>query len=1126
MLERAAGCLESGSLRRLLPGSKKPMKTQRMLHSTFWIHGAGDLDLPQLWTMLAGEYDTTRDKEDIKSSSANASSSSFLLDFLYPAGTATFLRQFSWRSSNQSARLGHRLFSSGSTRRKSGDTPGDGEKSDGTKTQDTLQQSSEMAPPDTLQDGSKHATWDGEKLDEMTSQGILQEGHESTTQDLPAADEGPPELQPQTLQFKMQMQMELAEQKGDRQDQCELVWRRYRELPSDQQYFVAPDVLKYLSSRALFIDPARLTTLLDAIPPNERDEAAWISSITTYIAARILTQAAECYRMFLEYHSITSSNVWEVEQLTTRLLSAQISSRQWELACATHIAYCGARPIGEHKPGVWNHDPVIFQVSASLPELPTLTLSLHLKIENFLAANAETEDLTRMKDFAACLASHALTPPVGKVQPSKFGRLLDIAETWSGDNQDRYVEVLSYLEVRGHHKIILDVYRRLRQRYAGQVSYKILREVLRLCCDVFDVEGIQDVLNDFFSCHGGPDKKTYELCLRTFSRRGDVKTVEALFEQYAEKFLRNSDGQLQFSKVGYFTPLMSAYAARGELKKVMSLFNEMQSNLRLKPNRACWNILINAYCKVRDIDGAFQCFDQMLKSDCQPNHWTIGTLMGVCVNRGDTEKAVEIFELGKIMRIPPSTAMIDCLVLAQIQEENLEEAQKMCEEATKMELELNPNEKYPRTRMWNQLLTAHALRRDLVATNAVLGRMQELSIDFDKFTYGCLLKSLAMTRQPIRAWQLLTRVMPKAGVAITNYHYAIVMGGFLAIKDINKVFKIYQLMLERNVRPNASTSLALLKGNKMLDERRVLSQDESTRKPDLQLAQEYFDQSLRDADPMDMLVDNHGMTLDRNPMDVAYQSSVYSYMIFVHGSFGMIERVNQLYKEYLEALPEDATTREVPIRMLGAVMEANLKGENYAVVEQCWDLALKFAQQFFTPFGHESTILHAYRFGISRVLSPYISAMARQNKFQQLQQAVAHAQQMGFEIDCEILNKYIRWLLRGMQIRTAFELCETKLMDRWMGWQLHRWLAPVRNALPVDVRRMRLSKGHLRPYYYTLLCLGRAYLDATVATAANPSIKALMEDLRKTCPKLLGALETMPMTRTGSERQVMARDEW
>lgn len=113
MLERTAGCLETGSLRRLLPASKKSLKNRRALHSAFWNHAAGDVDA-QLWAVLVHGADSTSGRgEDV---GATLSSGGICLDFLYPTKTFSFMRQYmvgglERQDGRWPARLNPRLYS-------------------------------------------------------------------------------------------------------------------------------------------------------------------------------------------------------------------------------------------------------------------------------------------------------------------------------------------------------------------------------------------------------------------------------------------------------------------------------------------------------------------------------------------------------------------------------------------------------------------------------------------------------------------------------------------------------------------------------------------------------------------------------------------------------------------------------------------------------------------------------------------------------------------------------------------------------------------------------------------------------------------------------------------------------
>src|SRR3954454_1405428 len=98
MLERTAGCLETGSLRRLLPSSGQTVKSRRTLHSAFWKHAAGDSEIPALWAALVQGQDA-RHEEVAADSKKWGGNGGLFLDFLYPASTLNFIRNYSlWAS--------------------------------------------------------------------------------------------------------------------------------------------------------------------------------------------------------------------------------------------------------------------------------------------------------------------------------------------------------------------------------------------------------------------------------------------------------------------------------------------------------------------------------------------------------------------------------------------------------------------------------------------------------------------------------------------------------------------------------------------------------------------------------------------------------------------------------------------------------------------------------------------------------------------------------------------------------------------------------------------------------------------------------------------------------------------
>ena len=92
-----------------------------------------------------------------------------------------------------------------------------------------------------------------------------------------------------------------------------------------------------------------------------------------------------------------------------------------------------------------------------------------------------------------------------------------------------------------------------------------------------------------------------------FAAQGDAETVHALFDQLLER-----DEQQRLTSISEITPVLHVHAKRGEVRDVVTYFDQIKDVYRLQPNILCWNILINAYGKVHDVDRAYDCFEQLI----------------------------------------------------------------------------------------------------------------------------------------------------------------------------------------------------------------------------------------------------------------------------------------------------------------------------------------------------------------------------------------------------------------------------------------------------------------------------------------------------------------------------------
>jgi pentatricopeptide repeat-containing protein PET309 len=1090
MLERTAGCLESGSLRRLLPSSKKSLKSRRTLHSSFWHHGAGDLELPPLWAALVRATEPVGEQGEVLEKTS-ASHSAMLLDFLYPAGTINFLRQYSgWGVERQDGRWGRGGLGKFGLRRYTSSAK------------------------------------DASSTERMAREPVSEDQDTDTS----SAD----------------LRLLYGRMGLTKSYDYEEAWRQYMLLDGADQQLLRKPLMHYLSNSNRVVDAERTTELFDMVSSGYRDSLTYQCTIQAHLKLRSLADAMELHKTAFETLGSPAGSA--------ELLAHFVQNASWWRAFSLWTEF------QERRNQVQFEQYNLFGLVVVLPNLADQAIDLaeYVSRKSQSTAPGSREDNAELTIFASTVIRKTLNTPAA-FSPSSFLTLLEFLRLWQVDEPQVYEEAITNLMALNQPKMAVRCYRQARQGRGAGLSPSTLHKVLKILCEHHSILGMQQVLDDFFKYHKRPTEWAYKLCMREFAWQGDATTVHALFEQFLSRRKQSPNRQLRdastskslLDRADEIAPLLQVHAKRGEIAQVVTHFNQIETVYGLQPTLLCWNILLNAYGKIQDTSSAYECFERLLENPkLHLDDYTFGTMMGICATRGDLERTIEVYMLAEQLKIEKSSAMIDSLVSAYISEDDLERAERLCEDAVHMNL------KGSRTRMWNYLLVAYAQRRDLNNVKRALQRMTDANITYDEYTYSALMHSLCMVRQPDKAYDILRDVMVEAGVKATSFHYAVVMGGFMATGEHRKVFAVHNRMMRRSVRESTSSTLLAFK-SRIVEDKKLL--DEGFDEQILQRAKEMFKEIVASVNAQDVSQGprkGHG----RLPLDVAQTSTFYSYIMFVLGQHDDFESVNKLYEEFKQTVPESRRDRP-PIPILSALMSAKLQERDFERVEECWNLIFSLAieQGRTLPLpakvlgnalskpekldesldsedhpqdkGHHSTnvvpdfhtkrILPAHHLDLADSLVVYLRSLVIQNKIQEMADTVKDVLDHGFVLDAHTWNKYVQFLARKYQYRLAFQICEQQLMPGWTGWARIRWQLPVRNRLPIELRRARQWPLHLRPLYYTLLYLARGYIELQDQAAESPVGENTLADLERDFPNTIKAIKTMPRTDDESERYIL-----
>lgn len=1066
MLERTVGCREPGSLRRLLPGTQRSLTSRRALHSGFWHHSALELELPPLYAALLRAA-TAQDRDcDFRQHATPVMHAGFHLDFLHPIKTFGLLRQYT----------GWRVDRQDDQRKLPGPARG------------------------------------GRRLSTVSTENISAKEATVSAQDapaniLPAADQLDQDHVDDSLPADSPTKVMGRAKNSD----YETSWELYSALDDLEKGKARRELIRYLSNSKRVVEAERILEVFEQLDEADKDTAARATAIRSYLRLRNLTDAIALYKDAINDCSFPAG--------AANILGYMVENSFWTQAINFWTEFHSLR--SSHFPGTAYK---IYRVIEGRSKLRNSALELAKHVD---ARIKSSSDPSKMVKFASQLVKKGLIDSASSGDRRCFDALLGIFQGWDIDLMTEYQTLLDRLLELNETKFAILCYRKAHYTHRIKFTRPTLHNMLTVFCKFHSVIGMQQIMDDFFRFYKHPSRFVYRKCMAEFASQGDAETVHALFKQHLARVKLNAKG---ITRPSDLAPILHAHAKRGELAEVIKYFDEIKTVHGLQPDVLCWNILINAHGKVEDPDGAFEVFEELVRLGVSVNEVTFGTIMGICATRGDIDRLVEIYRLSLSMNIETSASMIDCLVLAHLQNNRFEEAEKICEDALEMQLQGS------KTRMWNYLIVAHGMRRDINKVNEILQRMSKAGLDYDQYTYGALMQALAMVGQSARAQSILNFIMVDAGIPRTSFHYAIVMGSYLATKNFNKVYILQKRMAERGVKLSASTKVLTIKAS---DQELF---EFGTHKERGRRALQMFQEVLSTMDEKE-IPDGPQKGIRLTPRHIAIPTMLYSYVIAVLGQSHQFESAEQLYEEFTKTLPVSERASP-PLEALAAIMTAKAQSDDWEAVQEFWDLAVSKAKDQGAPLrslnipsssdassldgfkidaseNEAPKIMSIHRLALQRCLSIYMNALAKQRRANYIPTVVNGLLKDGFLLDNRNWNEYIQILARNGHSKLAFDLCERKLMGNWTGWAGIRWHQPMRNRLPLELRIKRKQALHLRPTAHTFLYLTRAFLDLQDVSVESRLGQEIFDDVCKSCPTTTDAIKTMPRTDSPLERNIL-----
>ena len=1101
MIERAAGCLEKGGIRLSRTVSRKPLRSHRLLHSAFWAHGAGSIDLPSWWIAL---LQLPQAKETPKT--VRATAKPIFLDFLYPPATLPFTQN---ASNTDPAIFGRQRRARNIPLRSRAYASLTALASDEDIAPKQVEMSANLSHPDEALDPKSHDDTLLARLDQL----LLVDDHEANHSEL---------------------------------------WKIYINLRSRSVILHPRQIVRILRCLARSDSKdnhQRLLELFYSIPKDGRKSIHYSFAISSSLNHDHVFAA-------VSLHAEAMSNI-HVDIGTSSLFSYLIEREFWQLAVnvwrnhykdprADIWTVVDTIPL----PELWGRASSAIDFAAGVIELApgksataSKDFAIQLTMRSFALRNSMNDNVHRatnvyglkrvrvFREFRGRYHSRLLKPGVVEIQypnidrhAQLFAKAVKLQQSLSLYEAAIY-QVLSF-KSRLYTVQALKYYQAYRTVDHVAPTWRLLEALLLQLCANHSEAGMFLILSDYRHYFGELSAKTFRLAIPEFAFQGNRRAVEDLLDEFLTRFHKISN-----SNIG--NAILQVCIRRGEVKRAVETFERMETRYQFTPDLWSYNAVIEAHARVGDIEGASVWYNRLLDTTFKPNGRTLIPLMAMFAKRGDLHAVQQLLRQSEAYNIETDIAMIDALVLAQINNDQLAAAETLVYDA------LDTIEKVPhksRIRMWNYLLNAFAMRGDLDKLTALHRKMRDEKIPSNATTFAALMHGLSIKRQPASANRIMTEVMPQLGILPTALHYAICMGGYLVAKNYRRVFTLYAEMLKHEVRPDTSVHNVLIRAAAAIDsQKNRLTDLESDQEQNAlarvdqkqyELARQSFDQALKDLDPVLLATTEPIKFVGHNRLDESFSSSYFSYLIFLFGARKAMEEVQTMYEKYktteldlhmdVEAIP--------PIQMLSALMVANLRNKDFEAVDQCWQLSLQGARTIARRVGAKTSdsgwVLPARRFILNAHLRIYIRSLVLRSRHEDITRILEQLQQCGYDFDSRTWNYYIQVLVQNNQILLAFELCEKELMSGWEGWEPLN-VRYIKRAL--HFRQPKQIEPHRRlPSYETLVYLAAAFVDAQSSVSTKGG-KTMSQHLFDVAPKAVDAVYHLPRFNDPLQRRLLHR---
>jgi len=692
--------------------------------------------------------------------------------------------------------------------------------------------------------------------------------------------------------------------------------------------------------------------LYHAIPATRRTLAIYMSTLPVFMRSNLFGLAEQA-------HAEALDQLENGHEVSVWLCSTAIENEMWDLASRVK-QQLDAKHRGQASDWV---DNIFWRQIAQTPKLLSKAINLSKHFRMLKQADSMTADF---EHFSVSMFRVAIIQQFTDSRDVKRSSKIPKAERTLNDGRIRYligrvqltdanppaflqdiirklIDPISKVHYPDAHKTISYIYRQHRSMKHARLRQDVHLDLIKRVVEYADTAAGKrepawclspyTLLEDWKIKFGKIVLEMHIFLLQHYAKNGNVELVRHYYDGLIVDYPRYTQ------HLHALWTLVYVHARRGDVKSATAAFESIQESASAAGGYVkmrVWNALLHAHSRADDIDGALATMKKLVAYGQTPDDYSFHPLLELYAARGDIDSVMDLLEqYDELSGRPRTTALYGSLMTAHSNTNDVESARKVLEELIP---KVKAGEvKGTLTKCFNILLSRLALRREIDETMRVYQWMKDEEIEVDSMTYAALMQSLVAYRQPDAAWKLLNTAIPEKGLQPQAFHYAVAMTGFVRQNSFQTALDIHKQMLNRNIEPTLMTNAIYLRAKALYELRHASFAD--TAQQTLELIVEELDEIFKD--PAAGLVahepQSYSPTTDHSP-----QALLLSQLIYAYGASKSVEAVQTLVKRYAKVAQKDKSSNAIeylPLRLLSVVMPSFVQAGSWDEVDRCWRLA-------------------------------------------------------------------------------------------------------------------------------------------------------------------------------------------